>query len=215
MIVLRPAGTRFTTLAEGRTTHHSFSYGAHYDPDHVSFGPLIALNDEQLPPGTGYDEHRHSGVVIVTWVLEGRLQHSDSLGNAGGLEPGTVSITQAAGGITHAELADAELGVRFAQFMLRPDHVEAPSYSRDEGNDDLRSVPVPLAGATLSLGRTGRGSLELPDAPAIDVFVVDGHVVIGDRELGPGDEARLTDEPGRSVQVEEPSRLAIWGFDQP
>lgn len=204
-IVVRPAETRFVTRAEGRTTYHSFSYGAHYDPDHVSFGPLIALNDEQLPPGTGYDEHRHAGVLIMTWVLEGRLHHTDSLGNAEVLEPGTLAVAHTAGGITHAERADPEVGVRFLQFMLRDDTGE-PSYDTHPAD-----AAVEVTGGRLTV-LSGTGAVTLPEEPLIDVFVVSGHVVLGDRELGPGDEARLTDEPGRSLQVEEPAQLAIWGF---
>lgn len=211
-ILVRPAETRFVTRAEGRTTFHSFSYGTHYDPAHVSFGPLIALNDEQLPPGTGYEEHRHSGVVIVSWVLEGRLDHSDSLGNAELLEAGTIAVAETGAGISHAERADPEHGVRFLQFMLRPDGVSEPSYTTSRV-DELTAVPTPLAGARMLAGLAQPGELELPASPAVDVFVVDGHVVIGDRELGPGDEARLTDQPHRALRVEEPSRLAIWAFD--
>ncbi len=207
-ILVRPAETRFVTKAEGRTTHHSFSYGAHYDLANMSFGPLIALNDEQLPPGTGYDEHRHAGVLIVTWVLEGRLHHTDSLGNAEVLEPGSLAVAHTAEGITHAERADPELGVRFLQFMLR-DGAEEPSYALGE----CASAALDLGLGEFRAARVEPGEVELPAAPLVDVFVVSGHVVIGDRELGPGDEARLTDEAGRTVRAEEPSRLAIWSFD--
>lgn len=209
-ILIRPAATRFTTIAEGRTTHHSFSYGAHYDPDNIGFGDLIALNDEQLPPGTGYDEHRHAGVVIVTWVVEGRLQHSDSLGNAEVLEAGQVGIAETGSGIQHAEHADPEKGVRFLQFMLRqPD--AATSYTvQGEG-----SVPIPVDGASLWLGQAPAGELTLPDSPLVDVFLVGGHAVVGDRELGPGDEARLTGERHRRIVLEEASTLALWGLPQP
>lgn len=210
-ILVRPADTRFVTRAEGRTTYHSFSYGAHYDADNMSFGPLIALNDEQLPPGTGYDEHRHAGVLIVTWVLEGRLHHTDSLGNAEVLEPGALTVTSTGQGITHAERADPEVGVRFLQSMLRSDDSDA--WCR------LQQPDAPGALATVPGGATFRGvrvedGARLPDAPLVDVLVVSGHVVLGDRELGPGDEARLTGEARRTVQVEEPSQLAIWSFDR-
>ncbi len=73
MIEYRESDGRFVTRAEGRTTHHSFSFGAHYDPANTGFGALVAHNDERLPPGTGYDEHRHENLEIVTWVLSGSV----------------------------------------------------------------------------------------------------------------------------------------------
>ena len=208
-ILVRPAETRFTTLAEGRTTYHSFSYGAHYDVSNMSFGPLIALNEEQLPPGTGYDEHRHADVLIVTWVLEGRLHHSDSLGNAEVLEPGSVAITNTGRGITHTEDADPEVGVRFLQFMLRSEDPE-PWYQLEEPGAHL----VLAGGAAFRCLRLSQET-ELPDAALADLFVVSGHVVIGDRELGPGDEARLTHEGDRRLLVEDPAEVAVWSFPEP
>ena len=74
-------GDRFVTRAEGRTTWHSFSFGAHYDPGNVGFGVLVAHNDERLPPGTGYDDHPHADLEIVTWVLTGALRHTSTVGS--------------------------------------------------------------------------------------------------------------------------------------
>jgi hypothetical protein len=85
-IEVRRAADRFVARAEGRTTWHSFSFGGHYDPANVGFGALVAHNDEHLPPGTGYSDHPHHDVEIVTLVLEGALRHTDSTGRSGVLE---------------------------------------------------------------------------------------------------------------------------------
>lgn len=208
-ILVRPAETRFVTKAEGRTTYHSFSYGAHYDVANMSFGPLVALNEEQLPPGTGYDEHRHTGVLIVTWVLDGRLHHTDSLGNAEVLEAGSVAVTNAGHGISHTEQADPKVGVQFLQYMLRSEDPE-PWYRLQKAGVDL----ILDGGAALRCLRVSEET-ELPDAPLADLFVVSGHLVIGDRELGPGDEARLTREGDRRLVVEDPAEVAVWSFPAP
>jgi redox-sensitive bicupin YhaK (pirin superfamily) len=77
-IEIRRADDRFRTDHDGITTFHSFSYGRHYDSENVGFGPVIAINEECLPPGGGYDMHFHSDVEIFTWVLEGALDHEDN-----------------------------------------------------------------------------------------------------------------------------------------
>jgi redox-sensitive bicupin YhaK (pirin superfamily) len=220
-IDVRRASDRFVTRSDGMTTHHSFSYGAHYDPTNVGFGPLVALNDEELPPGTGYDDHRHAATEIVTWVLEGQLQHTDSLGNTDVLEPGTIARAGTGAGILHSERATDTKPVRFLQMMLRPEHVDAdPSY--DVGSvaaapglhqvlgPDAMDLGVP--GARLLAGKVEKGDLELPDAPLLHVFVVSGAVTVGDDQLGPADAARLVEEGGRTVAVDEPSTLAVWAF---
>jgi redox-sensitive bicupin YhaK (pirin superfamily) len=225
-IEVRRGGDRFVTRAEGRTTRHSFSFGAHYDPDNVGFGPIAALNDELLPPGTGYPDHPHRDVEIVTMVLSGALRHTDSGSHTDVLVPGQVSRTSAGAGIVHAEVAAAEAGAgvttRFVQTWLRPDEAGgASSYSVAEVGRpaDLTEIVGPggllsvgARGARLFLAHAGAGTLALPDAPRLHVFVPEGVVDLGDRRLEPGDAARLTDEGGRDLTVEEPALLLVWAL---
>src|SRR4028119_142963 len=115
-VVWHPAGLRPTTAGEGRLTRHSLSFGAHYDPGNVAFGALVAHNDDRLEPGSGYPDHPHVDVEIVTWVLEGVLAHRDSLGGAADLGPGTVQVQSAGSGVRHSEIADPGAGpTRFVQ----------------------------------------------------------------------------------------------------
>src|SRR3954452_10402437 len=100
---IRDAAGRFLTPGEGVSTRHSFSYGAHYDPDNVGFGPLIAINTETLEAGGGYDAHRHADVEIVTWVLEGALHHEDSTGHSGTITSGVAQRLSAGPGVEHTE----------------------------------------------------------------------------------------------------------------
>src|SRR6478609_3826296 len=85
MIDVRRAGERCRggEPAAGIETWHAFSFGAHYDPDNVGFGLLSACNEEHLAPGAGFAEHPHRDVEIVTWVVEGVLEHRDSAGHSG------------------------------------------------------------------------------------------------------------------------------------
>ena len=225
-IEVRRAADRFVTRAEGRTTLHSFSFGPHYDPRNVGFGAITALNDENLPPGTGYPDHPHHDVEIVTVVVEGALRHTDSDGREGVLVPGEISRTSAGGGIVHSEVAESGLGpgvgTRFVQTWLRPDEPGGPSSyaaTRVGSSPDLDEVVGPdgavdvgVRGARLHLAHPGEGRLVLPDAALLHVFVAGGRLILGDRELAAGAAARLTEEGGREVTVAEPGLLLVWSF---
>ena len=120
---VRRSADRFLTVGDGTVTRHSFSYGAHYDPANVRFGPLVAINVEHLAPGSGYPAHRHSDVEIITWVLEGVLRHEDSTGIAGDVGPGVLQRLSAGPGVQHTEVnASATDPLVFVQMMLASDH---------------------------------------------------------------------------------------------
>lgn len=223
-IEVRRASHRFVTRDEGRTTFHSFSFGAHYDVRNLGFGAITAHNDEALPPGTGYPDHPHRDVEIVTLVLEGALRHTDSAGRVSVLGPGEVSRTSAGSGIVHAEVADPAAGpgvtTRFLQTWLRPDEAGGdPSYSvagaaASPGLTEVvgphGALDVGTRGARLHVGHAEAGPIVLPDAPLLHVFVPDATLTVGDRELTPGDAARLLDEGGRELAVEHPGLIVVW-----
>lgn len=228
-IEVRRASDRFVTRDAGRTTWHSFSFGSHYDPGNVGFGALVAHNDEQLPPGTGYPDHPHSDLEIVTVVLEGALRHTDSGGSTSVLVPGEVSRTSAGAGIVHSEVTEPSLGpgtrTRFVQTWLRPDVPGGPpSYAVAETGRPTAlaevvgprgALDVGTRGARLHLAGLEPGPIALPDAPLLHVFVPDATVTVGDRELGPGDAARLTDEGARELTVERAGLVLVWSLAAP
>jgi uncharacterized RmlC-like cupin family protein len=165
-VELRRAGDRFRTDHEGITTFHSFSYGRHYDPENVGFGAVIAINEECVPPGGGYDMHFHSDVEIVTWVLEGALAHEDTTGAEGVLEFGSLNWLDAADGVRHAERnASAAEPLRFLQVMLRSD--------REPVNVTVVAAPTTITGPAL-------------------VHTLDDGVEVDGKALDAGDEARLS-----------------------
>src|SRR5881396_2472897 len=142
--VLRDAD-RFVTERDGITTRHLLSFGGHYEPARTSIGPLIAHNDERLAAGHGYPSHRHSGVEIVTWVVSGRLLHSDGAGGRTVLEAGSVQVLSAGSGVVHEERA-ADVPTRFIQMWLTLDAADAvPVHAAATAYDDLRSRLVPVA----------------------------------------------------------------------
>ncbi|MET0837246.1 MAG: pirin family protein [Marmoricola sp.] len=222
MIEYRAGEDRFVTRDEGRTTWHSFSFGAHYDPGNIGFGRLVAHNDEQLPPGTGYDDHPHADLEIVTWVLSGALRHTSTVGS-GVIGPGQVQRLSAGSGIVHAEVADGGEETRFVQAWVRPDE---PGLEPDYRNATVPTsagwttvagdggvVPLAAAGTTLQVAHLDAGQrADLPDAGRLHVFVAGGSVMLGERLLEPADAARLVDEPGRAITAESDAQVLVWSF---
>lgn len=185
-VVIRRADERFRTDQDGITTFHSFSYGAHYDPANIGFGPVIALNEECVPPGGGYDAHRHSDVAIFTLVLDGALAHEDTTGGRYVLPAGRLESVSAGAGIEHSErnASDTE-PLRFLQLMTR-------------------EVPVDVA---VSIHGVEGGCLRV-QAPAL-VHVATGEFTIEGTRLGPGDEARITGEDAYDLNASGPADALI------
>jgi len=216
MIEVRAPGDRYLTRAGGRTTWHSFSFGAHYDPENVGFGPLVALNDELLPPGTGYDDHPHHDTEIVTWVLSGALRHRDSAGHDEVVGAGEVQVLSAGSGVWHAEVSASPAPTRFVQCWLRPD-IEGldPSYAtaRPGARGSLEVVasaagaglPIHVRGSSLSVaGLEAGASVSLPAAPRLLVLVATGELLVDGRPLPAGAEARLVGQHALPVTATTP-----------
>jgi len=224
VIDYRSGSARFVTRAEGRTTRHSFSFGSHYDPRNVGFANLVAHNDERLPPGTGYPDHPHSDLEVVTWVLSGALRHTSPVGS-GVLGPGEVQRLSAGSGVVHSEMADGQAETRFLQAWVRPDTSGLPPDYRagevrlgegwtcvaDAAGDGLLSLAAlgtSLHAADLAAGQR----LALPDAGRLHVFVSAGEVMLGERRLQDGDAARLVDEGGRELVGEVRAQVLVWAL---
>lgn len=223
---------RSSEAVKGRLTSHSFSFGPHYDPANLGFGPLVCHNDDLLDPSVttatgevaGYPEHPHTELEIVTWVLEGALVHTDTSGARHVVEAGRAQVLSAGTGVRHSEVADARSGrCRFVQAWLTPSAAggvpsyvvgEAPAESSGlvavAGGDGL---PIGTTGARLLVARIEAGrSVALPDDPRQHVFAATGAVTLGGTDLRAGDAARLADEPGHVVTALEPTELVVWSF---
>ncbi|MEH3032637.1 MAG: pirin family protein [Aeromicrobium erythreum] len=207
---LRRGTDRFETRRDGIVTRHSFSYGDHYDPANVGFGPLLAINEERLPPGGGYAAHRHADVEIVTWVLEGVLAHEDTTGHGGEVRPGTAQRLSAGSGAEHVERNGSTTApLRFVQMMLASRHDAEPAYAVADvpaGAGVHPTVPV-HAEAELLVVRPGGAPVDLPRAARLLLHVTRGAVVVDGGTLGPGDELRVVDEP---VVVAGSGEALVW-----
>src|SRR5918998_650537 len=126
-VEIRRGSSRFMERHARRATWHSFSFGADYDPDRVSFGPMVCHDDHRLALGQGFPTHSHRGLVIVTWVLQGSLTHTDPSGSAVDVAPGSVAVLRAGAGVEHSEVASSPQ-TRFVQVWLTADGETQPAY---------------------------------------------------------------------------------------
>ncbi|MDP2877115.1 MAG: pirin family protein [Holophaga sp.] len=121
MITLRPANERGHFNFGWLDTWHSFSFGDYYDPRHQQFRALRVINEDWVAPGQGFGTHGHKDMEIFTWVLEGALEHQDSLGTKGVIRPGEAQVMSAGSGIRHSEFnASAETPVHLLQIWILP-----------------------------------------------------------------------------------------------
>jgi hypothetical protein len=182
---VRRGADRFTTTRPGSVTRHCFSFGDHYDPANTSFGPVVAVNDEVLAPGAGFDEHPHARLVIVTYVVTGSLAHQGI--SSATVRPGQVAVLRAGAGVVHAERNDGPDELRFVQTWIAATSEEV-SYKVVDG-------PVVGDGWRFE-------ALHLPAGARREVS---GHVFVVTGQLGDlseGDSVRATDPVAVTARTE-------------
>jgi len=173
---------------------------------HVGFGLLSACNEEHLAPGAAFAEHPHRDVEIVTWVVEGVLEHRDSAGHSGIVRAGQAQRLSAGSGVRHTESNAGEGPLRFVQMWLHPQVFGgAPVYAVEA--DPASVHPAGQPGATLHIGRS---AMRLPDAEYVYVHVVRGSVRLGSQTLEEGDAARLADAQGIMAEADGPVEYLVW-----
>jgi redox-sensitive bicupin YhaK (pirin superfamily) len=209
-IDVRRADSRPHTGIGWLESHHSFSFGRHYDPANTHHGLLVVSNDDRVAPGTGFTTHPHQDMEIVTWVLSGRLEHKDSRGNHGQLYPGLAQRMTAGRGIWHSEMNPSGTDeVHFVQMWVLPD-TEAvdPGYEQLDINGELdkgglraiasgqghdAAISIRQRGAVLWGGRLRAGEqAAVPDGRHVHLFVARGEIDLdGAGHLAAGDAVRL------------------------
>ncbi|MEY3734957.1 MAG: hypothetical protein RLZZ624_15 [Cyanobacteriota bacterium] len=153
----RAAGERFLSRRDWLESWHSFSFGGHDDPAWRGYGPLRVINDDRLAAGSGFGLHPHHDMDIITVMVEGQLDHEDSLGHRGRLLAGDVQVMEAGRGIAHSEINGGQETCRLLQIWIEPAAAHAaPRYSQASQRIDRTWTPLvgpEGSGASLSISR--------------------------------------------------------------
>lgn len=218
-VEIRRGTHRFVERMPGRLTHHAFSFGQHYDPERLEFGPMVCHDDHLLGPGKGFDTHRHSGLEIVTWVVSGALRHTDSEGRSTVVEAGSVAVLSTGEGVEHAEHATDDGPCRFVQVWLRAMEGESePGYTATPVTLAAHR-PEPIAqprpdSVLWAVRLDGTAAVELPTAPRVHAYVASGALLRSSlaEPLATGDAFLMSGEPAHTVAAGVPTLLLVWTF---
>jgi len=219
-IDIQRASERMATRIDWLDSRHSFSFGQHHDPKNTHFGLLLVSNHDLIQPDTGFSTHPHRDMEIVTWVLDGELEHKDSVGNVGLIYPGLAQRMSAGSGILHSEInATKNAAVNLVQMWVVPDTEKVrPGYAQLDINAELAkgglvpvasgrgheaAIPIRQQHATLWAGRLKPNErLTLPDAPFVHLYVAKGDVTLeGVGSLVTEDAARIALTPGLKLEA--------------
>jgi redox-sensitive bicupin YhaK (pirin superfamily) len=226
---VRRGPERSHTVLPWLDSWHSFSFGDHRDPSNVGHGLLVVNNDDIIRAGGGFGQHGHRDMEIVTWVLDGALEHRDSTGTHDVVVPGLAQRMSAGRGIRHSEMnASTTEDVHLVQMWVLPDTRDIePSYEQRDVSDALSAGDlVPVASgqghagaislhqkdAVLWVGRLRPGtSARVPAAPHVQVFVARGGIDLeGAGPLTAGDAARLTGEGTLEIRADDDAEVLVW-----
>lgn len=214
MISVRKADERGTSRISWLDSRHTFSFSDYHDPRHMGFGPLRVINDDRVAPAGGFGTHGHRDMEIITYVLDGALAHSDSLGTGSVIRPGDVQKMSAGSGIRHSEFNHSKTEpVHFLQIWIVPDRDGiAPGYQQlsfsresklgklllvasDEKRDDIIHIQQDAKMyVTVLESAEQRVTHALAPGRHAWVHVATGNVVVNGHALQAGDGAAVTDE---------------------
>jgi redox-sensitive bicupin YhaK (pirin superfamily) len=155
---LTRSAERMHTQIDWLDGYHSFSFGHHHDPERMGFGPLRVVNDDRVAPSGGFPSHPHRDMEIVTIVLEGELEHKDSMGNGRTIQAGEIQYMSAGTGVIHSEFnPSADRSVHLMQIWIEPSEIGLkPRYA------DQRLASAELNTWNLLLSSDGRaGSMAI------------------------------------------------------
>ena len=232
MMVIRPGAARGHFDHGWLDTYHTFSFASYHDPQHMGFRSLRVINEDRVKPGEGFGTHAHRDMEILTWVLEGALEHKDSMGNGSIIRPGDIQRMSAGTGVTHSEFNPSrDEPVHLLQIWLLP-----RQRGLSPGYEEKRFLPeTRRGGLRLIAARDGReGAVTIHQDADLWTALVEpgesvGHVLVPGRHawlhvaagaisanglaLRAGDGAAISDEKAIEVTASERSEILLFDLN--
>jgi redox-sensitive bicupin YhaK (pirin superfamily) len=233
MFQIIPARDRYHAANDWLSTYWLFSFAHYYDPKNVSFGALRVFNDDVVQPAQGFDMHRHREMEIVTYVLDGALEHRDNTGGHGIIHAGEVQRMSAGTGIAHSEFnASAAEPVHLLQMWVFPSQAGLkPSYEQRQftkeertgkllpiasgrGHENAVKVHQDVTFYAANLRAQDRVSHELGRDRRAFLYVIEGEVNANGHLLAKGDQARISDEVRLDFTTDVQSEIILIDLAQ-
>jgi redox-sensitive bicupin YhaK (pirin superfamily) len=232
MLTVRKAGERGHANHGWLDTWHTFSFADYHDPREMGYGPLRVINDDTVEPGQGFGMHGHRDMEIITYVLEGALQHKDSMGNGSVIRPGNVQRMSAGTGVRHSEFnPSSDERVHLLQIWIEPDvkgvtpGYEEKTFPAGEKRGRLRLIASPDGSdGSVTIHQNARvysGMLDGRDhvqhrlAPGRRAYlhVARGRVRLNGAQLGAGDGVKIAGVEELELSGGESAEILL--FDLP
>ncbi|MBX8605654.1 pirin family protein [Pseudomonas cichorii] len=230
MLTLRKASDRGAANHGWLKSFHTFSFASYYNPLEQGFSDLLVINDDRVAAGKGFGQHPHRDMEIFSYVLEGALEHKDTLGTGSVIRPGDVQLMSAGSGVAHSEFNhSASEPVHFLQIWIVPNVAGAtPTYQQEHFSPEQKRGRLQLIispegkDGSLQVRQDARvyaglfdgnetASLELAADRYAYVHVARGSVVLNGERLGEGDGVRLRDE--QQIQLSGGVDAEVLVFD--
>ena len=232
MIELRPGAERGHAEHGWLNSFHSFSFADYYDPRHMGFGPLRVINEDRVQAGMGFGTHGHRDMEIISYVLDGELEHKDNMGNGSIIVPGDVQRMSAGRGVMHSEYNPSpERPVHFLQIWIQPNRQGVkPSYEQKRIDGDLKrgrlaliaspdgrdgSVMIHQDAYVYATRLDGNESVTHRVEPGrrAYVHVARGKVRVNGKPLFAGDAAKISEESAVTLDAGDHAEALV--FDLP
>ncbi|MFF7709734.1 pirin family protein [Pseudomonas sp. NPDC007930] len=230
MLTLRKNTDRGVANHGWLNSHHTFSFASYRNPREQGFSDLLVINDDRVAPARGFGQHPHRDMEIFSYVLDGALEHKDSMGTGSVIRPGDVQLMSAGSGVTHSEFNHSPSeGVHFLQIWIVPNETGAePRYQQQHFSDaekrgQLRLIISP-SGEQGSLqvrqdarvyaglfDGTDSAELVLDEGRFAYVHVARGSVLLNGQRLEAGDGVRVRNE--RELRLAEGEQAEVLVFD--
>ena len=231
MMTIRRSGERGHANHGWLDSYFSFSFAEYHDPRHMGFRSLRVINDDRIAPGGGFGMHPHRDMEIISYVLEGELEHKDSMGNGRVIRPGDVQYMAAGTGVTHSEFNPSDKApTHLLQIWILPDKKGAkPNYAEKSfahatpgklhlaasksGGDGSISINQDANVFFAKLGAGDKVSHALKPDRHSWLHLAEGAVTLNGETLKSGDSAALSDESRVELAATQPSQILLFDLN--